>query len=614
MNSTILDELTLAQKELSDTRRSLAEPQHALERIFAAIRSGESAWYEGQLVLEDALLLTRALARAYSGLWIWGTDFEPYVTEVLRTDVCGLHNKCYLRLTELSDWLTSTVQKEMRESAEIHTLELELRTLVTQAEAYLFSNPACLVDSGWQASREKLISKVYQIYVDLAELERCAPDDRHDLYEWIRANCESLSGSLGGPRLELPDEVFQGLGDPRVVADVFMSRIRSASSNEQRLDLLEKVVLKSARLGAPFSDEQASFIGIFGIEAPNVLRRAASNDDLADRVSAACLSLNTWGQVHQLSGETFGNVWHIISDFTNIVALNGLTRKYVAVSVDRELVERFLDAAISDSDARHEELRKKMASALKLITREIHESGESRINPVGYAARFPWLSYGNLSEQTAVLNPYPNSRSSTHGPPETFRVLFADSSMDESRLVCEVAERSGWRIVLFNSLVPGDELVHKKIMSDTTEARSVAFFCHGLNDEHDYRKSGLFLGIDRNQRECFLTPGMSASLRLLPDSDVIIIACQSGSTNFRLPGAAISNGFAYAGARSILSTLWSIRRRLGSEALRQIIESIAADHTLESSYSSLMLRDKSRYCSLSLQSRARLVPPSTNFD
>jgi CHAT domain-containing protein/Tfp pilus assembly protein PilF len=110
------------------------------------------------------------------------------------------------------------------------------------------------------------------------------------------------------------------------------------------------------------------------------------------------------------------------------------------------------------------------------------------------------------------------------------------------------------------------------------EYRILHFACHGFLDERTSMRSALVLTLDDDPEEDgFLQAREISDLRL--DADLVVLsACQTGKG--RLENAegvlGLPRTFFYAGARSIISSLWKINDKSTAELMPEFYRSLAA--------------------------------------
>lgn len=602
-------ELSKSLENLSNSRNGTYDPDLATAEIMRLIEKSEKILKEGnQLRSSDGLEVGIFLARAYSAIMAASQDLSPFFENATRLDNHGFMNRYTNLLISLCQWIECNIMPDELSSEWTVILKLELQTLKAQSVVNLFgmSNPSAL-GSDYEATRQGLISLVDSISSSISESASRFPDDTDRTYAWAFVVCNSLFRSLRADD-RIVDLAEDQIGvDVRLQIDYYCMQLREAICSSDRLDVIDAILSKSRSLGAPFSLERANFIGRFGWIVPDSLFASAVNEPgQCARVAQVATRWNSWATTDDQERASNSGIWHIIANGTNIAAINDMSGQLILDSLDSRHVEAFVVAAMEDSDAQHEELRKKLARSVKKITAEILESENPRLNLIGYAARLPWLSFGDLARSGAILNPYPKVADVPElAPAEARKVLFVDLSMEESVKIKEIAGSDGWEMIEFDSTICGQSLTIRQIDENISNSTAIAFFCHGVNDEVNYPMSGLFLGLGDSGDDCRITPEDISRLCAHSCSEAVIVACQSGNANFRIPASAISSSFAFAGASTVIGTLWSIERRLGQDFLCRLLLAKANGNSLEKGYRDLMDRDKKRFSAFALQSSSK---------
>jgi CHAT domain-containing protein len=113
------------------------------------------------------------------------------------------------------------------------------------------------------------------------------------------------------------------------------------------------------------------------------------------------------------------------------------------------------------------------------------------------------------------------------------------------------------------------------------EYRIIHFACHGFLDEMIPMRSALVLSLDDDSEEDgFLQAREIANLKL--DAELVVLsACQTGKGRLENSEGVfgLPRMFFYAGARSIISSLWKINDKSTSEIMPEFYRHLAAGET-----------------------------------
>ena len=553
----------------------------------------------------DALLLLREMARSFAHLVIatkrpdlssvlssaFGGDGE---VDQLRRQAARFLFKAKLDSAAVVESLGKNRSLLHNSDIEIATLELQVRLINSviddpPGEGKVIADAPTIIKDA-----EELLTRLRARMLEL-------PDDPGELHPQIISTLVSVLltayPSLTGPNIDrLLDELRGALravvDDHRLKIQIALEFIATAGITIESSQILEDVF---SNLEPEFGPKSTDMLGASSHFLTARLHSEVVNGNTSAPVRATARGVTSW---FRPEGEIrTRNLWHLIPGGEKIMAVRHSDGELVELRIRRNDLQLLVEALADDSDARMEEMRVKFHRAFWPSLNQAFGDTDIQMNPLGYTRMIPWLSLGDMADRVSIWNPF-RGRGVAPDAAERRCLLVIDRSFTQSEgIINRVALDEHWRTIAFDSneselvelpegLLRGSELI--------------VFYCHGAQDVFDLALSGL--KIRTSHSADFLRLAEISHLPLMRGATVLAIACQSGSTNLRAPGASIADACAVAGAADIFATLWSISAEIGAEFLHKVLDGLEEGLDVVAAGRRTIASDKRRFSSFMLMS------------